>query len=73
MDAIQIIEEMTGRKALLEFQPLHPSDVPATWADIGKAKCLLGWRPLVAFKDGVAALVNWYRENRKWAKEIATN
>ena len=73
MDAIRLIEEMTGRKALLEFQPLHPSDVPATWADIGKAKCLLGWRPMVDFKDGVAALVNWYQQNRAWAKEIATN
>jgi UDP-glucuronate 4-epimerase len=73
LDFIRLIEELTGRKALLEFQPLHPSDVPATWADIGKAKRLLGWRPMVDFKDGVAALVDWYRENRKWAKEIATN
>jgi len=73
MEAIRLIEEIAGRKARLEFQPLHPSDVPATWADIGKAKRLLGWRPLVDFKDGVAALANWYRENRKWAKEIATN
>ena len=73
LDFIRLIEEMTSRKALLEFQPLHPSDVPATWADIGKAKRLLDWRPMVDFKDGVAVLVNWYRENRKWAKEIATN
>lgn len=73
MDAIRLIEEITGRKALLEFQPLHPSDVPATWADIGKAKRLLGWRPLVDFKDGVAALVNWYQQNRAWAKAIATD
>jgi UDP-glucuronate 4-epimerase len=73
MDAIRLIEKTIGRGALLEFKPLHPSDVSATWADIGKAKYLLDWRPSVDFKDGVAALVNWYRENRKWAKEIATN
>jgi UDP-glucuronate 4-epimerase len=73
MDAIRLIEEITGRKALLEFQPLHPSDVPATWADIGKANRLLDWRPVVDFKDGVAAMINWYQKNQKWAKEIATN
>jgi len=73
MDAIRLIEELTGRKALLEFQPLHPSDVPATWADIGKAKYLLDWRPLVGFEDGIADLVNWYQQNRSWAKEIATD
>ena len=73
MDAIRLIEELTGRKALLEFQPLHPSDVPTTWADIGKAKYLLDWRPLVGFEDGIADLVNWYQQNRSWAKEIATD
>lgn len=73
MDAIRLIEELTGRKALLEFQPLHPSDVPTTWADIGKAKYLLDWRPLVGLEDGIADLVNWYQQNRSWAKEIATD
>ena len=73
MDAIRLIEELTGRKALLEFQPLHPSDVRATWADIGKAKYLLDWRPLVGLEDGIADLVNWYQQNRSWAKEIATD
>jgi len=73
MDAIQLIEETTDRKAQLEFQPLHPSDVPATWADIGKAKCLLDWYPLVRLEDGIADMVNWYRQNRAWAKEIATD
>ena len=73
MDAIRLIEELTGRKALLEFQPLHQSDVRATWADIGKAKYLLDWRPLVGLEDGIADLVNWYQQNRSWAKEIATD
>jgi nucleoside-diphosphate-sugar epimerase len=73
MDAIRLIEELTGRKALLEFQPLHPSDVSATWADIGKAKYLLDWRPLVSLENGFADMVNWYQQNRSWAKEIATD
>ena len=44
---IQLIEQYLGKKAQIEFQPRHPADVPATWADISKAKRLLGWQPLV--------------------------
>jgi len=72
MDAIRLIEETTGRKALLDFKPLHPSDVPATWADIRKAERLLGWRPKVTFQEGVASLVKWYQDNQEWAKEVET-
>ncbi len=72
MDAISLVEELTGRQAHLQFLPSHPADVPATWADISKAGRLLGWRPLVAFPDGMAQLVAWYRENREWAKDVPT-
>jgi nucleoside-diphosphate-sugar epimerase len=72
MDAIRLVEELVGNKAQLEFKPGHPADVPATWADIGKAKRLLGWRPQVGFREGVVELAGWYRENRAWAKDVAT-
>lgn len=72
MDAIRLIEEMIGRKALLEFKPLHPSDVPATWADIKKAEQLLNWRPQVTFHEGVNSLLKWYQGNREWASEVET-
>ena len=42
-----LIEQCLGKKAQIEFQPRHPADVPATWADISKAKELLGWHPEV--------------------------
>lgn len=72
MDALRLIEELTGKEARLRFEPLHPADMEATWADIGKAERLLGWRPETGFREGMAALVEWYRENRAWAREIAT-
>ncbi len=65
MDAIRLIERLTGRKANLVFKPRHPADVLATWADIGKAERLLGWRPRVGFEEGGERLVNWYQKNRK--------
>ena len=50
---IHLIEQCLGKEAQIEFQPRHPADVPATWADISKAKELLGWRPLVSIEEGI--------------------
>jgi UDP-glucuronate 4-epimerase len=72
MDAIKMIEQQLGKKATLEFRPRHPADVRATWADIGKAERLLGWKPQVSFEEGIRHAVEWYRENRAWAKDVVT-
>ena len=72
MDAIRLVEELVGKKARLEYKPRHPADVLATWADIGKAGEILGWRPQFSFAEGVAQLVSWYRANREWAKNVST-
>lgn len=72
LDAIRSIEQMVGCQANLKFRPRHPADVTATWADIGKAERLLGWRPGHDFQQGLKSLVAWYQTNRSWAKEIAT-
>ncbi|MGQ9513406.1 GDP-mannose 4,6-dehydratase [Thermodesulfitimonas sp.] len=70
MDALKLIEKLTGQKARLEFKPRHPADVPATWADITKARRLLGWEPQTPFEEGLAKTCAWYQENRDWAKEV---
>ena len=72
MDMIHLVEELTGKKANIYYKPFHPADVRATWADIGRAEQLLGWRPHSTFRDGFSALVDWYQANRDWAKEIST-
>ena len=72
MDAIHLVEELAGRPAQLEFHPRHPADVLATWAHVGKAAELLDWRPRVSFRQGVGHLVDWYRRNRTWARDIET-
>lgn len=71
-DAIDVIERLVGRKAMIEYRPRHPADVLATWAHIGKAERLLGWRPRTTFEEGMAETVHWYRRNRQWAKDIST-
>jgi len=65
------IEELLGRKAQVLQRERHPADVPATWADISKAKTLLGWTPRTPLDKGLQQAVEWYIQNRSWAKEIA--
>jgi nucleoside-diphosphate-sugar epimerase len=72
MDALRLTERLVGREAHLEFRPRHAADVLATWADIGKASELLGWRPQVDFEEGTRRLVAWYQENRDWASRVET-
>jgi nucleoside-diphosphate-sugar epimerase len=71
-DAIRQIERTLDMEARLEFQPRHKADVMATWADISKAGRLLGWRPQVTFEEGIRRAVEWYKENRSWAKDVVT-
>jgi UDP-glucuronate 4-epimerase len=72
MDAIRLIEELTGQTARIEYSEAHKADVRATWADISKAERLFGWRPQTNFRAGVQRLVEWYEQNRAWAADIAT-
>ncbi len=71
-DAIQLVERLVDRKAEIHQEPPQQADVMATWADISKAKSLLGWQPQTSFETGVENLVHWYRENREWASKVVT-
>lgn len=72
MDAIRLIEKLVGRNAEIVFKPVHPADVPATWADVTRASAKLGWRATVPAHEGFERLVRWYRANRPWASKIGT-
>ena len=41
-----------------------------TWADIEKAKNLLGWQPKVSLDEGLDKCVSWYMQNQEWLKEV---
>jgi len=63
MDFIEAIEEALGRKAVKNFLPLQPGDVPATWADVNDLVENLDYKPNTDIKLGVKRFVEWYREN----------
>jgi nucleoside-diphosphate-sugar epimerase len=68
---IDTLENILGKQSAIERHPVHPADVPATWADISKAKGLLGWSPTTALETGLEQAVAWYRQNRDWVKGIS--
>lgn len=68
--AIAKLENIIGKKANIVFEPTHPADIFATWADISKAKQILGWQPVTTFDTGLENVVNWYNSQRSWASKI---
>jgi nucleoside-diphosphate-sugar epimerase len=69
-EVIGLIEEYLGKKAEIVYRPFHKADLKATWADITKAKELLGWEPEVPLEEGLRRTVEWHKENRDFLREI---
>ena len=71
-DVISMLEDCMEKKAVIEYGPENPTDVKSTRASIEQAENLLGWRPQVSIEEGLRRSVDWYMENRDWAKDIKT-
>ena len=68
---ISKLEVLIGRKAKIDYKPLHVADLMETWADITKAKNLLGWEPKTCLDIGLENTVHWYMDNRCWLNKLA--
>ena len=55
---ISKLEVLIGRKAKIDYKPLHVADLMETWADITKAKNLLGWEPKTCLDIGLENTVH---------------
>ncbi len=64
-DFIAVLEHALGRKALYDFQPIQPGDVPSTSADITESTLHLGFMPKVAIDEGIPHFVAWYKNYNK--------
>lgn len=61
MRLIEVIEEATCKKAIKNFMPMQPGDVPATYADIEDLARDVGFAPRTPIEVGVKRFVDWYR------------
>ena len=62
MRLIEILEDCLGRKAVKNFLPMQPGDVPATFADIDDLARDVGFAPRTPIEAGVKRFVDWYRD-----------
>ena len=62
MRVVEILEQATGRKALLSPEPMQPGDVPDTFADITAIERDHGFRPVTTIEQGIPRFVEWYRD-----------
>jgi UDP-glucuronate 4-epimerase len=65
MRVVELLETATGRKALLDPQPMQPGDVKDTFADISAIERDHGFEPTTTIDEGVPRFVGWYRDYHK--------
>lgn len=69
-ESIKLMEKYIGREAKYNYKEFHKADMKATWAEIEKARKLLGWKPQVNLKEGIKRTVEWTKDNWGWVKKI---
>ena len=62
MDFIEALESSLGSKAVKNFLPIQPGDVPATNADTTELERWVHFKPQTSVEEGVAKFVAWYRD-----------
>jgi len=73
LDMIRLVENVTGSRATIEYEEPVSADMPETWADIGKARRLLGWSPSVGVAEGLARTARWHEVNADLERAIDEN
>ncbi len=61
---ISVLEENLGKKADVRFIEPQAGDVPITYADVSKARRLLGFEPRVGIEEGTRRYVKWFLERQ---------
>jgi UDP-glucuronate 4-epimerase len=61
-ELISLLEKELGREAVIDRQPPQPGDVPQTFADISKARRLLGYNPQTQIEEGIKKFVAWFNK-----------
>jgi CDP-paratose 2-epimerase len=63
LEAIQMIEELTGLSATIRYSDWRPSDQRAYVSDVRKAHATLGWKPTISPPEGIRRLVDWLADS----------
>ena len=64
-EMIDTIANTLNVQAKFNQMPMQQGDVERTYADISKAKKLIGYEPKTSFEQGIRNFVEWYKENKE--------
>lgn len=64
-EMINTIAKVLGKEPKINQLPMQPGDVQRTFADISKAKELIGYDPKTSFEKGIENFVEWYKINKE--------
>jgi UDP-glucuronate 4-epimerase len=67
---IETLERLLGRRAIKEYAPMQPGDVPATYASIDRLAAVTGFAPSTPLAEGLARFVAWYRDYYRSAAQV---
>ena len=59
---IEVIEEIVGKKAIYNYMPMQPGDVPATFANVEDLVRDVGFKPDTTIDEGIKNFIDWYRD-----------
>jgi len=68
MDFIKVLEDVIGKKAVINHMGMQPGDVVKTAADISRSTEDLGYIPKTSIETGLHRFVEWYREYESTGK-----
>jgi UDP-glucuronate 4-epimerase len=60
-ELVRLLAQGMGVEPVIEHRAEQPGDVRRTFADISKARRLLGYRPSVPVEQGIPAFLEWFR------------
>lgn len=63
-ELISLLERELDANAVIERLPPQPGDVPQTFADITKARQILGYDPQTQIEEGIRRFIQWFRESQ---------
>lgn len=67
-EMIETIARVLDIEPKITQLPMQPGDVDRTFADISKAKKMIGYEPKTTFEEGIKKFVHWYQENKELYK-----
>ena len=69
---VELLEDLTGKKVNVQYGPPNLADMFMNQANVTKAREMLGWNPQVKLREGIGNLIEWYKAEQSWAKDILT-